>query len=101
VKPTDEEKAELMQEMQNQKPDAQQEFLQAAAQEAISAAKKNNATTVKTLADADKSVSETAKNYASINQTAKKNQIDAVHTFATLNLDAAQAAHDQAMSRIQ
>lgn len=96
VKPTPEEQQQLMAEMQNQRPDAQQEFLQAAAQEAISKAKQNNAATVKTLADADKSVSETAKNYASIGETAKKNRIDAIHSFATLNLDAAAAARDAA-----
>lgn len=61
AKPTDAEKEELMQEMQNAQPDANTQYLQAAAQEAQAKAGKAQADTVLTIAKAEQSRAETAK----------------------------------------
>lgn len=64
VKPTDEEKAQMTIEMQGQKQDPNEIFLQAAAEEAMAKAAKARADTVKTVADAGLSRARTAETLA-------------------------------------
>jgi hypothetical protein len=64
VKPTDEEKAQMTIEMQGQKKDPNEIFLQAAAEEAMAKAAKARADTVKTVADAGLSRARTAETLA-------------------------------------
>lgn len=64
VKPTDEEIQELQQEAANQVPDANTQYLQAAAEEAQANAGNARAKTVQTIADADLKRAQTAKTYA-------------------------------------
>lgn len=94
VKPTDEEKEELAALAANQQPSPDQQYLQAAAAEAEAKAKQANAATIKTLADADKSVAETAATYAGIDQKERQQGLDAVQTFANLKVETARADVD-------
>ena len=64
VKPTDEEKQELMAEAANQQPDPQSQYLQAAAEQASAEAQQARAKTVQTIADADLKRAQTAETYA-------------------------------------
>ena len=66
VKPTDEEAAKLEAEAQNQPPDPNTTYLQAAAQEAEAKAAKARADTVLTVANAGKARAETAKTLTEI-----------------------------------
>jgi len=61
LKPTEEEAQQLMQEMQGQAPDAQTQYLNAAAREAEAKAVKANADTVLTIAKAEQTKAETAQ----------------------------------------
>jgi len=64
VKPTEQEQEQMMVEMQGQKQDPNEIFLQAAAEEAIAKAAKARADTVKTVADAELSRARTAETLA-------------------------------------
>jgi hypothetical protein len=64
VKPTEQEQEQMMVEMQGQKQDPNEIFLQAAAEEAIAKAAKARADTVKTVADAGLSRARTAETLA-------------------------------------
>lgn len=66
IKPNEEEAAELQAEMQNQQPDPNSVYLQAAAEEAQAKAKKANADTIQTLADADLKRAQTEKTLAEV-----------------------------------
>lgn len=64
VKPTEEEAQELQQEMANQPPDPNAQYLQAAAEEAQADAAQSRAKTVQAIADADLKRAQTAKTMA-------------------------------------
>jgi hypothetical protein len=64
VKPTEQEQEQMMVELQGQKQDPNEVFLQAAAEEAIAKAAKARADTVKTVADAGLSRARTAETLA-------------------------------------
>jgi hypothetical protein len=66
IKPTEEEAQELQAEMQNQQPDPNSVYLQAAAEEAQAKAKKANADTIETLAGADLKRAQTQKTLAEV-----------------------------------
>lgn len=61
VKPTEQEGQELLEELQNQKPDANTTYLEAAAKEAEAKATKAGADTVKVLAESEKTQAQTAE----------------------------------------
>ena len=86
IKPTDEEKEQLAAEQQNQQPDAQTQYLAAAAKEADAKAAKANADTIDTLAAADLKQAQTAK---TLSETAGVDQQQV--------LDAAEAVRRAAM----
>jgi hypothetical protein len=69
VKPTEEESQELMQEVQNQPPDPNALYLQAAADEASAKAEKARAETSETLANAELRQAQTAQTLAKIGET--------------------------------
>lgn len=68
VKPTEEEEQQMMQAAQNQQPDPQSLYLQAAADEAQAKAQKAKADTVKVIVDAEKAKAETAETLARMNR---------------------------------
>jgi hypothetical protein len=63
VKPTEEERAQLMQEQQSQQPDPQSQYLLAAADQAAADAMQKRAKTVETIASADLKRAQTAQTY--------------------------------------
>jgi hypothetical protein len=68
VKPTKEEEAQLMQEMQNQQPDPQAEYLKAAAAQAVADAKNKETASVLNIARAKHEQADTAKVLSDINE---------------------------------
>lgn len=74
VQPTEQERAELEKEAANQPPDANQQYLEAAAGEATARATKANADTALSLAKAEQAKADTAKILADIDID-KRNQI--------------------------
>lgn len=84
IEPTEEEAKELAAEQANAKPDPNSVYLQAAAEEAQSAAVKNRATTVKTLADADKSKSDSDLSKAEAVKTLA--EVDQIHQDQALQV---------------
>lgn len=99
VKPTEEEAQQLKAEMANAKPDANTEYLQAAAREADAKAKQANADTIKTLADADKSVAQTEATREGIRQKDTELVIDAEQAGAHISLESARLEHDTATAK--
>jgi hypothetical protein len=81
IKPTDDEKAELQAEQQNQKPDPQAEYLQAEAAKAQALTVKAKADTFKVLADTEKAKADTAATLAGIDQKDRQQAIDAAAAF--------------------
>lgn len=84
IKPTDEEAQQLQAEAQNQQPDAQQEYLQAAAAQADAEGKRANADTVLKIKQAEKAEADTANAYANAAKTAS--DIDAQHQQQALEV---------------
>ena len=68
VKPTEEEEQQMLAVAQNQQPDPQSLYLQAAADEAQAKAQKAKADTVKVIVDAEKAKAETAETLARMNR---------------------------------
>ncbi|WP_151817426.1 portal protein [Acinetobacter ursingii] len=68
VKPTKEEEQQMLAAAQNQQPDPQSLYLQAAADEAQAKAQKAKADTVKVIVDAEKAKAETAETLARMNR---------------------------------
>lgn len=68
VKPTEEEEQQMLAAAQNQQPDPQSLYLQAAADEAQAKAQKAKADTVKVIVDAEKAKAETAETLARMNR---------------------------------
>lgn len=81
VEPTEEEQKQMQEEQANAKPDPNTLYLQAAAQEAESAAVKNRATTIKTIADAEKSKAETIKTIAEVDEIHQKQAMEVIDKF--------------------
>ena len=81
IKPTDEELAEMATEQQNQKPDAQTQYLEAEAGKAAALTVKAKADTFKVLADTEKSKADTAATLAGIDQADRQQAIDAAAAF--------------------
>lgn len=81
IKPTDDEKAEMMAEQQNQKPDAQAAYLEAEAGKAAALTVKAKADTFKVLADTEKSKADTAATLAGIDHKDRQQAIDAAAAF--------------------
>ena len=82
VKPTEQEEQELAAEAANAQPSAEQQYLQAAAQEAAAKAAKANADTVATIADAEKTRAETAKIITDIDVTEQKQALEIIDRAA-------------------
>lgn len=82
VKPTEQEAQELAVEAQNQQPDPQSLYFQAAAEEAAAKAKKANADTVATIADAEKTRAETAKIITDIDVAEQKQALEIIDRAA-------------------
>lgn len=84
VEPTEEEKAEMQQAAQaaaQQPPDANTQYLEAAAREADANAVKSNAGTIKTLADADYSKANAIKTLAEVDQIHQQQALEVISTF--------------------
>jgi hypothetical protein len=82
AEPTEEEAAVLAEQAANAKPDAQTQYLQAAAQEAAAKAAKANADTVGAIADAEKTRAETAKIITEIDATEQQQALEVIDRFA-------------------
>lgn len=82
VPPTEEEAQALAEEAANQQPDAQQQYLQAAAQEASANAARANADTVATIAKAEKTKAETAKIITDIDATEQQQALEIIDRVA-------------------
>lgn len=78
TKPTKEEQAELQADAQNQQPDAQQQYLLAAAEQAKADAAQSRAKTVDTIAAADLKHAQTAKLLAEADGTQQSQQIASI-----------------------
>lgn len=76
VKPTDEEAAALQQELENQPPDPNAEFLKASAEQAQAEATKARADTVLTVAKAEKTKAETVETLAGISLSERQHIVD-------------------------
>lgn len=81
IKATDEERAEMMAEQQNQKPDPQAAYLEAEAGKAAALTVKAKADTFKVLADTEKAKADTAATLAGIDQKDRQQAIDAAAAF--------------------
>lgn len=68
VKPTTQEAEDLAEALANTPPDANEEFLRAAAETELSKAAENKADTIKTIADTEKSKAQTAEIYEGIDR---------------------------------
>lgn len=75
VKPTQEERQQLMAEAQNQQPDPQSQYLMAAAEQAAADAQAKRAKTVETIASAELKRAQTAETYASAMQQATQQEL--------------------------
>ena len=81
VEPTEEEAVEMAQEAQNAQPDPNTLYLQAAAQEATSAAEKNRADTVLNLAKAEETRAKTLKTITEVDATEQKQALEVLDRF--------------------
>lgn len=77
VKPNEEEAAEIAESSQNQRPDANTEFLQASAKEAEAKAKKTEADTIQSIAKTEQIKADTIATTAGIEQADKKLALEA------------------------
>ena len=75
VKPTEEERQQLIAEQQNQQPDPQSQYLMAAAEQAAADAVNKRAKTVETIASAELKRAQTAETYANAMQQATQQQL--------------------------
>ncbi|WP_284085370.1 portal protein [Acinetobacter nosocomialis] len=78
VEPTDEEQQEMIAAAQNQPPDPNAQYLEAAAEEASAKAQKAKADTIKVVADAEKTRAETAATLAKMNRDDQQATLDMV-----------------------
>lgn len=78
VEPTEEEQQELIAAAQNQPPDPNAQYLEAAAEEASAKAQKAKADTIKVVADAEKTRADTAATLAKMNRDDQQATLDMV-----------------------
>lgn len=93
VEPTEEEAQQLQAEMQNQQPDPQSAYLQAAAEEAEAKAQKAKADTIKVIVESEKTRAETADTLARMNredQQATLNMIQQINQETQQTMASAQ-----------
>lgn len=93
VDPTEDEKQQLIAEQQNQQPDPNTQYLQAAAAEAEAKAQKAKADTIKVIVDAEKSRADTAATLAKMDrddQQATLDMIQQVNQQTSQNMASAQ-----------
>jgi hypothetical protein len=81
VKPTDEEQQELMAEMQNQQPDAQTQYFQAAASQANAAAAKAKADTILSVAKAKETEAKIIETLSNIDISQRDNILKSVQAI--------------------
>jgi hypothetical protein len=81
VKPTEDEAAALAEAAANAKPDANTEYLQAAAKQADAEAKQANAKTVLTITQAEKTQAETMQIASEIDQAEAAQALEVIQTF--------------------
>lgn len=81
VKPNEEEQQQLAQEQAQEQPDAQTQYLQASAAEALAKADKARADTLKAAADAKKAEAETAATLAGIGTERQQQVVDTMKTL--------------------
>lgn len=84
VKPTEEELAELQAAADNQQPDPQSQYLQAAAEQATAEAAQARAKTVQTIADAELKNAQTEKTLSEIDGNRQQQAINAVDTVSRM-----------------
>lgn len=93
VEPTEEEQQEMIAAAQNQPPDPNAQYLEAAAEEASAKAQKAKADTVKVVADAEKTRAETAATLAKMDrddQQATLNMVQQINQATEQNMASAQ-----------
>lgn len=78
VEPTEEEQQEMMAAAQNQSPDPNAQYLEAAAEEASAKAQKAKADTIKVVADAEKTRADTAATLAKMDRDDQQATLDMV-----------------------
>lgn len=78
VEPTEEEQQQMMEAAQNQPPDPNAQYLEAAAEEASAKAQKAKADTVKVIADAEKTRADTAATLAKMDRDDQQATLDMV-----------------------
>jgi hypothetical protein len=81
IKPTEEEAAQLMAELQGQPEDPNAIFLQAAAEEATAKAAKARADTVKTVADAELSRAKTLETLSNVDMDSQDHALNMLETI--------------------
>lgn len=90
IEPTDEEAAAMQAAMENQQPDPNVVFLQAAAEEATAKAAGARAGVLKTVADAELARAKTVETLASIDQEAQKIALESAQAISGMLQDAAE-----------
>ncbi|WP_202741491.1 portal protein [Acinetobacter sp. 'aerobic (ED)'] len=97
VEPTDEEQQEMIAAAQNQPPDPNTQYLEAAAEEASAKAQKAKADTVKVIADAEKTRAETAATLAKMDrddQLATFDMVQQINQATQQNMASAQPMNE-------
>jgi len=87
VTPTQQEKMEMQQAAQGQQPDAQTQYLQAAAEQAQAAAVKDRSNTLLTLAKADNTKADTIAKIADIDLKARSHALDVMQHLHDNQID--------------
>jgi hypothetical protein len=90
IEPTDEEAAAMQAAMENQQPDPNAVFLQAAAEEATAKAAGARAGVLKTVADAELARAKTVETLASVDQEAQRIALESAQAISGMLQDAAE-----------
>ncbi len=84
VKPTEEEQRTMAEEAQNAKPDPNEQYLQAAADEASANATQARAKTILTVAQADETKAKTMKTLAEVDSSEQRQAMEVIEKFGGL-----------------
>ena len=84
VKPTEEEQQAMAEEAQNEKPDPNTQYLQAAADEATANATQARAKTILTVAQADETKAKTMKTLADVDSAEQRQAMEVIEKFGGL-----------------
>lgn len=84
VKPTEEEQQTMAEEAQNAKPDPNEQYLQAAADEASANATQARAKTILTVAQADETKAKTMKTLAEVDSSEQRQAMEVIEKFGGL-----------------